>query len=88
MKLTPHISEKAFAGSEKGIYTFKVPRTAPKLAIKREIESAYGVSVVRIATANMPGKTVRRGRFVGNRPGFKKAVVHLKKGDKIAELEG
>jgi large subunit ribosomal protein L23 len=87
MKLTPHISEKSFSGSEKGIYTFKVPRSAPKLEIKREVESAYGVSVVRVATATMPGKTVRRGRFVGRRPGFKKAVVHLKKGEKIAELE-
>lgn len=88
MKITPHISEKAFAGAERSVYTFKVPMTAPKLAIKREIESIYGVNVTRIATAHMPGKQRRRGRIIGLRPGFKKAVVTLKDGQKITELEG
>jgi large subunit ribosomal protein L23 len=34
------------------------------------------------------GKTKTRGRIVGRRPGWKKAVVVLKPGDKIEFFEG
>jgi large subunit ribosomal protein L23 len=37
---------------------------------------------------NVAGKAKRRGRTVGLRPGWKKAVVTLKEGDKIEFFEG
>ncbi|MGE5248168.1 MAG: 50S ribosomal protein L23 [Verrucomicrobiota bacterium] len=39
-------------------------------------------------TLNVAGKTKRRGRTLGLRPGWKKAVVTLKDGDKIEFFEG
>jgi large subunit ribosomal protein L23 len=38
-----------------------------------------------VRTANYPGKERRRGRFVGNRPDWKKAYVRLKAGEKMPE---
>jgi ribosomal protein L23 len=35
----------------------------------------------------MPGKPKRLGRFSGRTPGWKKAVVKLKKGEQISEFE-
>lgn len=86
--LRPVVSEKAFAGAEKGVYTFKVQPSDTKLTIKRDVESQFKVTVVKVAIAKSPAKTRRRGRFTGLKSGYKKAVVYLKKGDKITELEG
>jgi large subunit ribosomal protein L23 len=44
--------------------------------------------VIDVRTMNMPGKTKRRGRTTGLRPGWKKAIVTLKEGDKIEFFEG
>lgn len=86
--ILPMVSEKAFAGTKRGIYTFKVTDGASKPAIKRAVEEQFGVTVIGVNTAKVPAKTKRRGRFEGVKPGFRKAVVTLKKGDKIEELEG
>jgi large subunit ribosomal protein L23 len=37
---------------------------------------------------HIAGKVKRRGRTVGLRPGWKKAIVTLKEGDKIEFFEG
>jgi large subunit ribosomal protein L23 len=44
--------------------------------------------VLDVKTMNVSGKTKTRGRIVGRRPGWKKAVVVLKPGDKIEFFEG
>ncbi len=87
MKLVPIISEKALAGAERSVYTFKVSKDATKQVIRAEVQGAFKVTVVNVATARTPGKLLRRGRVLGQRAGYKKAIVTLKKGEKIAELE-
>jgi large subunit ribosomal protein L23 len=90
MRLRPVISEKSFAGAEKGVYTFRVTRDANKPEVKRAIQSAFKVTVVDVRIANTAAKTRQRGvrAPTGTRPGYKKAIVKLKEGDTIAELEG
>lgn len=83
----PLVSEKSFAGSEKGVYTFKVPMKATKVTIRHELQSLYNVTIVKVATSHVPAKQRRRGRIMGVKPGFKKAIITLKKGEKIKELE-
>jgi large subunit ribosomal protein L23 len=77
------ITEKAALGSEKGIYTFNVSDIATKNEIKKAIKLIYGVTPERVSTTKITSKTVVRRGKIGTKTGGKKAVVYLKKGDKI-----
>ena len=41
--IAPVVTEKSAGNAEKGIYTFKVVKTATKTQIKNTIEKAFGV---------------------------------------------
>jgi large subunit ribosomal protein L23 len=81
--LRPRITEKAGALSQMGVYTFEVTKYANKAMISSAIVSLYKVTPTNIAIINLPAKKVlirgRRGVVAGTR----KALVTLKKGDKI-----
>ncbi|KKP82957.1 MAG: 50S ribosomal protein L23 [Candidatus Nomurabacteria bacterium GW2011_GWF2_35_66] len=81
---SPRITEKAALGAEKGIYTFNVTDNATKNEIKKAIKLIYGVTPLRVSTTKITSKTVVRRGIIGTKKGGKKAVVYLKKGDKIA----
>lgn len=79
----PHITEKATGLQKKGIYVFKVAGNANSVMVKAAIKKEFGVKPIKVNILNMPVKTVyNRGRM-GEKAGFKKAVVFLKKGDEI-----
>ncbi|HHE76766.1 MAG TPA: 50S ribosomal protein L23 [Candidatus Parcubacteria bacterium] len=80
---SPHISEKATILSEGNEYVFKVNKRANKIEIKNAVEEVYGVDVVSVNIINIHKKRRRFGRYTGWRKGYKKAVVKLKKGQKI-----
>ena len=84
----PLLSEKAYAGFEKGMYTFWVDPKATKTEIKAAVQQAFGVKVVSVNTQNTLGKTKRVGKFEGKRPDRKKAIVQLAEGQRIEALEG
>lgn len=84
----PVISEKAYAGMERGVYSFWVAPKATKTDIKDAIQKAFGVKVIGISTMNVPGKRKRVGKFIGQRNDRKKAIVRLAEGQSIAALEG
>jgi large subunit ribosomal protein L23 len=84
----PHVSEKAAILADKGIYVFDVPINANKTEIAKAVEAAYSVHVECVRTQRGIGKIVRRGRVGGRRNAWKKALVQLKKGEKIALVEG
>ena len=64
-------------------YTFKVDMKANKIEIRQAVEQIFGVHVVKVNTMRVHGKVKRRGRSVGRRPDWKKAIVTLKVGDTI-----
>ncbi|MFC1566700.1 50S ribosomal protein L23 [bacterium] len=68
-------------------YVFKVNKYANKIDIKKSIESLFKVTVLTVNTQNLKGKTKRVGKFVGKRSDWKKAVVTLKKGETIKQVE-
>lgn len=79
----PIITEKANLLAEAGVYAFRVENSANKLQIKKEVEKLYKVSVRMVNIVHvLPKKRIFRGR-VGQKPGYKKALVFLKKGEKI-----
>jgi large subunit ribosomal protein L23 len=84
----PVVSEKSYSMIEHNRYTFEVEKTARKPEIARAVEEIFKVTVVKVNTMNVPGKS-RRVRFAkGMTPAWKKAVVTLKEGDKIEFFEG
>lgn len=81
----PHISEKSTMLGE-GKYILKVSRGANKGDLKRAVGDRYGVEVTDVKILNMPSKKRRRGGTIGIKPGFKKAVITLAKGQLIDEF--
>jgi large subunit ribosomal protein L23 len=68
--------------------TFEVDRRANRIEIKRAVETAFQVKVAGVQTMQIKGKTKRRGRFVGKRRNWKKAIVTLMPGERIDFFEG
>lgn len=85
----PIISEKSMKLAEKGLYVFEVDKEATKLQIGRIVADKFNVKVMSVKTVNVKGKTKqqRRVRKSYLTQGFKKAIVAVKKGDKIAIFE-
>ena len=69
-------------------YTFEVTREANKYQIKQAVEKAFNVIVLDINVIKVPAKTRRVGRRQIKTSPWKKAVVTLRKGDKIEFFEG
>ena len=85
----PLITEKTSIQKElANQLTFEVDRNANRIEIKRAIETAFKVKVAGVKTIQVKGKTKRRGRFVGKRRDWKKAIVTLMPGERIDFFEG
>lgn len=82
--LGPRITEKGALASEKSAYTFNVKEESTKNEIKKAIKMIYGVDVVKVSVSPIREKVVVRKGKKGVRKGGKKAVVYLKKGEKIS----
>jgi len=84
----PLLTEKSLVErDEHNRYGFIVGKNASKGEIKTAVEKIFNVTVVKINTISVTGKTHRMGRFEGKRPDYKKAFVTLKEGDKIDVVE-
>jgi large subunit ribosomal protein L23 len=86
--IKPILTEKANAQQEKlRRYAFKVNRRANKLEIKKAVEGFYGVTVIDVNTAVIPGKSKTRftkaGYVKGQKPAYKKALVTVSEGETI-----
>jgi large subunit ribosomal protein L23 len=87
--LAPLVTEKGtMVGEKSHQVVFKVRAEASKEKIREAVESLFKVTVIKVRTLNMLGKTRQRGRIVGRRPDWKKAYVTLKEGDHIEFFEG
>ncbi len=86
--LAPVVSEKSYAASVRGTYTFRVHSDAHKTQIRQAVEEMFEVKVARVNVIKVQAKPKRRGLYKGTRPGWKKAVVQLRAGDTIEIFEG
>ena len=81
--VTPLITEKATMLSDKNKVVFKVIKFANKKILKKNIEKIFKVKVTKINTIDYKQKIkFVRGRKV-KIPGYKKAIITLKKGQSI-----
>ena len=85
----PLITEKSTQMLAEGNWVaFQVHSKANKIQIKNAVEKIFGVTVTRVNTLVVPGKYRRFGRTIGHTKSWKKAMLRLKKGDKIELFEG
>ena len=83
----PLITEKAAIQKEtQHTVCFEVHRDATKPEIKKAVEALFNTKVADVRVARVHGKVKRQGRFVGQRPDWKKAWVVLKKDEKMIEF--
>ncbi|HVV71158.1 MAG TPA: 50S ribosomal protein L23 [Verrucomicrobiae bacterium] len=65
-------------------YTIVADRRANKTQIRQAVQEVFKVKVTKVNTLNVRGKYRRqRTKQAGQAPDWKKAIVTLKKGDKI-----
>ncbi len=81
--IRPVITEKASNLGAVNQYVFLVKAGAPAPEVKKAVEQLYKVKVVKVHTINIPSKMKRIGRNLHERAGYRKAVVTLKKGEKL-----
>jgi large subunit ribosomal protein L23 len=84
----PLLTEKMTALRENANQVgFRVRADANRVQIKQAIEALLKVKVERVNVMTVKGKIKRLGRFAGKRSDWKKAVVTLKKGEKLELYE-
>jgi len=83
---TVRVTEKGTRQSENyNQYTVVADRRANKTEIRHAVQELFKVKVLKINTLNVRGKARRsRTPFEGRAPHWKKAIVTLKKDDKIS----
>jgi large subunit ribosomal protein L23 len=85
----PVITEKTnIQKEENNQVSFEVDMRANRVEIAKAIEKIFGVKVAKTQTANIKGKIKRRGRILGKRKDWKKAIVTLMPGERIDFFEG
>ena len=66
----------------------EVSSDANKIEIKKAMEEIFKVKVEKVATIKSHGKWKRHGKSLGKRSDRKKALITLKKGEKLDFIEG
>jgi large subunit ribosomal protein L23 len=79
----PIITEKATILSEQNKTVFKVHSGANKNSIKKNIEKLFKVTVVKVNIINTKTKKKIKQGKLSIKPGYKKAIITLKKGQSI-----
>lgn len=87
--MKPLITEKSTVQKEVlHQIAFKVDPGANKIDVRRAVEEAFKVKVLKVRTMNMQGKKKRLGRHQGKRSDWKKAIVTLAPGERVEFFEG
>jgi len=84
----PLITEKSTELQASDKYAFEVSKKSTKPMVAAAVTLAFKVNVTAVNIINVPGKMKRFGRRQVLGQSWKKAIVTLKPGDKIAFFEG
>ena len=79
----PIVTEKATILSEQNKTVFKVHFGANKNSIKKNIEKLFKVKVIKVNIINTKAKKKIKQGKLSTKPGYKKAIITLKKGQSI-----
>jgi large subunit ribosomal protein L23 len=84
----PIVTEKSNLIKDDANKVLEVDKKANKVEIKHAVQQLFKVTVEEVNVMNFQGKRKRTGRIIGKKQDWKKAIVTLKKGDKIEFFEG
>ena len=85
--IRPIVTEQSMEDLDIKKFSFEVAKNATKIEIKKAIEEIFGVTVVKVTTTTVNGKTKRTGRYPeGKTKTWKKAVVKLSEDSKNIEI--
>lgn len=85
--IKPVLSEKSTVLNTEGKYVFRVPMKTNKHIIKKAIKEIFKVNAETVNIIRVRGKRKRVRYNYGFTPAWKKAIVTLKKGEKIEIFE-
>jgi large subunit ribosomal protein L23 len=86
--IAPVVSEKSYSLIEGNKYSFRVHEKAHKTQIRQAVEELFDVHVEGVNVLKVQSKPKRRGLNRGKEPGWKKAIVQLREGERIEIFEG
>jgi large subunit ribosomal protein L23 len=86
--IAPVVSEKSYSLIEGNKYSFRVHEKAHKTQIRQAVEQLFDVHVEGVNVLKVQSKPKRRGMNRGKKPGWKKAIVQLREGERIEIFEG
>lgn len=84
--IKPLITEKATLLGASNKYVFLVKNEASASEVKKIVAAQYKVKIARVQCINTKPKKRRLGRNFGTKPGYRKAIVTLMKGEKMEIL--
>lgn len=84
--IKPLITEKATLLGASNKYVFLVKKEASASEVKKIVAAQYKVKIARVQCINTKPKKRRLGRNFGTKPGYRKAIVTLMKGEKMEIL--
>ncbi len=85
----PVVTEKTTLQKEiNNQLTFKVDKRANRVEIKDAVEKNFNTKVKQVRTIQVKGKVKQRGKILGKRKDWKKAIVTLMPGQRIDFFEG
>ncbi len=79
----PIVTEKAVRLGQDNKYVFLVENEASATEVKKVVEANYKVKVIGTNVINAKGKEKRWGMNLNMKPGYKKVIVTLQKGQKL-----
>jgi large subunit ribosomal protein L23 len=86
--LAPVVTEKSYELIDQHKYSFRVHPDAHKTQVRQAVEELFEVHVESVNILKVQPKPKRRGQRRGVRPGWKKAVVQIRKGEEIEIFQG
>jgi large subunit ribosomal protein L23 len=86
--IAPVVSEKSYSLIEENKYSFRVHEKAHKTQVRQAVEELFDVHVEGVNIVKVQAKPKRRGFTRGKKPGWKKAIVQLREGERIEIFEG
>ena len=86
--IAPVVSEKSYSLIDENKYSFRVHEKAHKTQVRQAVEELFDVHVTNVNILKVQPKPKRRGLVRGKKPGWKKAIVELREGDRIEIFQG
>ncbi len=85
----PVVTEKTTLQKEtSNQVTLRVDKNANRVEIKNAVEITFNTKVKQVRTIQVKGKVKQRGKIIGRRKDWKKAIITLMPGQKIDFFEG